>query len=89
MAGWKHYLLSWFPMLLLIGTWIYVARNYNACKASNSKVSDKLAQEQLSVEREKLAEVRRVTGLLERVLGEQGARISALESRFRSSSLPS
>ena len=84
----KHYLLSWFPMLLLIGAWLYVARKHNACRGGGNKASDKLAEEQLATEREKLAEARRTNGLIERLLNEQSVRITALENRLGNPTSP-
>jgi ATP-dependent Zn protease len=67
-------LISWFPMLLLIGVWIFFMKKMQGnLRSASGKSPAQVAEEQLS-------EMRRQNDLLEKILTKQDARLQALEN---------
>jgi ATP-dependent Zn protease len=66
-------LIEWFPMLLLIGVWLFFMRQMQVNgKTKSGKTSVQISEEHV-------VELRRQNDLLEKIIKDQDARLQSLE----------
>jgi len=71
-------LLNWFPMLLLIGVWIYFMQQSRPPGGKFGRTAS--GKTQLDLIEETIAEQKRLNSYLEKLVTDYGARLERLES---------
>jgi ATP-dependent Zn protease len=72
--NWVEALVSWFPMLLLIGVWVFFMRQMKGfSKSSTGKTGIQIAEQNM-------LELKRHNDLLEKLVQSQDQRIQRLEA---------
>ena len=70
-------MLNWFPMLLLIGVWIYFMQQTRSPGGKFGRTAS--GKTQLELIEETVSEQKRLNGILERLVSDYGARLERLE----------
>ncbi len=75
---WAEILIDWFPMLLLVGVWIFVIyRQRNIYRGKSGKTHGEMLEEHI-------VEMRRQNDLLQQLVNDQEARLQNLEAMLPS-----